>query len=394
MTDTQDTAAMVPMHDPEVLLEQARKMLELHQAGTTTLAEEVYRQPVSTYLDDARAVAERRELFMRTPQVACMSCELPEVGSQVALRVADVPVLVVRDESGDVQGFLNSCRHRASTVLEGRDCGRRMVCPYHGWTYDLGGTLVGLPGAEGFEGLDREQHGLVPVEVEERHGLVWVTLESGGPSLDEHLGPLGEELDRLNLGELHHHETREIRSNCNWKLAMDTNTESYHFPALHKDSIGPFTMGNLNVFEPLGRSLRLTFSAVTLPMLADQSEEQWRPQDHLQFVYLIHPNVSLLVTGDHAQLFRIHPDGAPDRAATWHGMYSRVPLDNADAELTAAGQFELFHGVVRDEDMPCAETIQTTLASGANTHLSFGRNEPALHHLHRGYDDALADSHN
>jgi hypothetical protein len=170
---------------------------------------------------------------------------------------------------------------------------------------------------------------------------------------------------------------------------MDTNTESYHFPVLHKDTIGPFTMGNLNVFVPFGRSLRLTFAAVTLPMLAEQPEDEWRPQDHLQFVYLIFPNISLLVTGDHAQLFRMSPDGGVDRCLTAQGFFSRAPLDGGDADLMAAGQFDLFHGVVKQEDMPCAETVQTTLESGANSHLTFGMNEPALHHLHRGYDEAL-----
>jgi nitrite reductase/ring-hydroxylating ferredoxin subunit len=159
------------MHDHDVLMDQAREMLALHQEGTTFLVDDVYEEPVSVYLDEGRAEAERESLFLRTPQVVCLSNQLVEAGSQVAVTVADLPVIVVRGDDGSIRGFVNACRHRGSTVVTEDTCSRRMTCPYHGWSYDLEGSLVGVPGSAGFHGMDRDAHALASLRVEERHGI-------------------------------------------------------------------------------------------------------------------------------------------------------------------------------------------------------------------------------
>jgi phenylpropionate dioxygenase-like ring-hydroxylating dioxygenase large terminal subunit len=382
----------VPMHRREVLLAQARRMLAHHEAGTTDMAEAEYLAPVSTFTDQAAFERELEVVFRRSPLLAGLSCELAEPGAHSAFDVAGAPVVVTRGEDGRVRAMLNVCRHRGAEVASGRGCARRLACPYHAWVYDTEGTLVGMPGQEGFSGVDRGTHGLVQLPCEERHGLVWLVADPEGTlDLDAWLGPLDAELAELRLGELHHVETRQLPARANWHLAMDTNTESYHFGALHRDSIGPFTMGNLNVVDTFGDSQRLTFAACTLPELAASDEADWRPEQHLQFVYLLFPNNSLLVTGDHVELFRIMPGRRVDEQLTHQSYYARTPVEGPEAQLMAQAQFDMFHAVVRDEDFPCAESIQRGLASGANAHLTFGRNEPALHHLHRAQQRLLRE---
>lgn len=387
-----DGPVPVPMHDRSVLMTQARRMLDLHRAGTTTMAEEEHRVPVAVFSDPERFERERRRVFRTVPLVAGLSCELDGPGSFTTFSPAGVPIVLVRDDDGSLGAFLNVCRHRGAQVVEGSGCGRRLTCPYHAWSYGTDGTLVGIPGAEGFTGVDRSTHGLVRVPCEERHGIMFVVADPEGTlDLDEWLGPLDAELPHLGLDHLHHVGTRDMAAACNWHLNMDTNTESYHFSALHRDSIGPFTMSNLNVVEPFGRSQRLTFAACTLPDLAEQAEEDWEPDAHLQFVYLLFPNDSLLITGDHVELFRILPGDTVATSVTHQSYYARRPVVTEDERFLAEAQFDLFHGVVRDEDLPCAETIQRGIHSGANAHLTFGRNEPALHHLHREQAALLED---
>ena len=378
------------MHDRQVLLDQTRRMLALHAAGTTTMVDDIGIEPVSAYLDPERWERERELLFRRRPSIIGLSCELTGPGAYTTLDIAGVPVVVVRQDGGGIRAFVNACRHRGAQVVDGDGCSRRLTCPYHGWTYDTAGALVGVPTAGAFAELDRTVHGLVELPAAERHGLMFVTATPGEPiDLDALLGPVAAELTELGLDALHFSECRRLEAACNWKLAMDTNCESYHFGALHRNSIGPFTMNDLNVTLPLGRSMRVTFAAVSLSTLADRPEAEWRPEDHLQFVYLLFPNCSLLITGDHVELFRIFPGDRPDRSVTLQSYYSRTPVVTETDQMMATAQFDMFHGVVRDEDYPCAETIQATLATGANTHLTFGRNEPALQHLHRGFDEEL-----
>ena len=375
---------LVPMHDHDVLVTQARRMLAHHFAGSTDMAEREYLAPVATFTDPDRFARELDVVFHRSPVVAGLSCELAGPGAFKALDVAGTPVVVVRGDDGAVRALLNVCRHRGAAVVQGPGCSRRLSCPYHAWTYDTTGALVGVPGAEGFTGVDRAAHGLAELPCEERHGIIWLVADPDGALvLDEWLGPLDTELAHLRLAELHHVGTKALPARANWHVAMDTHTESYHFAHLHAASIGPFTMPNLNVVDTFGRSQRLTFAACTLPDLAGQDERDWQPEQHLQFVYLLFPNNSLLVTGDHVELFRILPGEHVDEQVTHQSYFARLPVDTPEAQLMAEAQFEMFHSVVRDEDYPCAETIQRGMASGANTVLTFGRNEPALHHLHR-----------
>ena len=379
------------MHDRSVLVDTAQRLLALHEAGTTTLEPDVYRNPVSVYVDPNRFDRERDVLFRRTPLALALSCELTEPGAYRTLSVVGSPVVVVRGDDGAARAFLNVCRHRGGRVVADRGCSRRLTCDYHNWSYDTAGRLVGVPGAAGFERVDRETAGLVELSTAERHGIIWGQIDPSAPlDLDAHLGPLDAELAELGLEDLTHVGTRDLPADCNWHVAMDTHTESYHFAALHRNSIAPFTMHDLNVVDRFGPHQRLGFGASSLPTLAGIAPDDWDVAAHVQFVYLLFPNCSLLVTGDHVELFQILPGASVATSMTHQSYFNRAPLDSDEVVSMTSFLFDMFHAVVRDEDYPCAEGIQVGLASGANSHLVFGRNEPAFHHLHRSYDDALA----
>jgi len=354
------------------------------------MADAVFTNPVATYLDHEQWERERDVVFSRSPIVAGLSVEVREHGDFKVLDIAGRSVVITRGSDGNARAFLNVCRHRGAPVAEGTGCTQRFTCPYHAWTYDSEGTLVGIPGAEGFDDLDRTTRGLAELPCEERSGLIFVTTAPDGQlDLDARMGPLLKELALLRLDELHQVGTKELPAKANWKVAMDTHTESYHFPFLHGKSIGPFTMGNLNVVDLYGTSQRVGFAACTLPDLLERPEAEWVPEDHIQLVYLLFPNNSLLITGDHVELFQIFPGQSVSESITHQSYYWRRPVETPEDEMMAAAQFEMFHSVVRDEDYPISEKIQDGMSSGANDSLVFGRNEPALHHLHRSYAEVF-----
>src|SRR5262245_26216052 len=159
---------------------------------TTDVSEECWREPVAHYRSPERLELERELVFRRYPTPFCPSAALPETGSYVAREAAGTPLLAVRGRDGTVRVFRNACRHRGTQLAEGTGCAKAFVCPYHGWTYLLDGSLQHVPHEEGFPGLDTARHGLVPVAAVERGGLVFVSQDgprTGETDLDD-IAPL------------------------------------------------------------------------------------------------------------------------------------------------------------------------------------------------------------
>ena len=135
----------------------ARRLLANVDAERGDHASEMLNIPASYYVDQARFEHEVDAIFHRRPLLVALSCDIREPGSFSALTIAGRPLLVTRGDDGVARTFLNICRHRGAKVTP--DCfgsARRFTCPYHFWTYDTRGSLVGTTAREAFEG-----HGLM-----------------------------------------------------------------------------------------------------------------------------------------------------------------------------------------------------------------------------------------
>src|SRR5436190_6113028 len=155
----------------EAIVERIRS----HAAdGTTDLADGTWAEPVEHYLDPARFAAEM-ELIRRTPVPVCPGAAVAEPGSYWAGDSAGMPIVVTRSADGEVHALRNACRHRGAALACGAGHAAALVCPYHGWVYQLDGALRRVSHDHGFPGFDRAASGLVALQAEERHGLVFVT---------------------------------------------------------------------------------------------------------------------------------------------------------------------------------------------------------------------------
>ncbi|MCK5363052.1 MAG: aromatic ring-hydroxylating dioxygenase subunit alpha, partial [Gammaproteobacteria bacterium] len=232
----------------------AHELLEHIDAGTTCLADDVATNPTASYTDPHRLDREMQILFRRYPLMMGLACRIPEPGDYFTDDACGVPILVVRGRDGDVRAFLNVCRHRGAHVARG--CGhvkRSFVCPYHGWSYDSRGKLVGIPDDRNFDGVDRDAHGLVALPARERFGCIWVQPEAGTSfDIGKKLNGLGPELGSYEFDNYHHYTTRILHRRMNWKMLIDTFLEAYHFATLHSETVAPIFLHNVCLFHPFG----------------------------------------------------------------------------------------------------------------------------------------------
>ena len=376
----------------ETQIELARQIQAHVQNGSTALAPEVFRNPVSAYSDPARARLEHERLFRGLPLILGMGCRLPEPGDYVTEEIAGVPVLLVRDREAKLRAFANICRHRGAPVASGCGKARAFSCPYHGWTYGLDGKLSGIPHEESFAGLDKGTHGLLPLPVGERHGMVFVKLTPGGPAaidVDAHLSGLGDELADYGFGGYSFFASETMRPAINWKFGIDTFLEAYHLPALHRTTVAPLIRGNLGAFEAQGDHGRLTFARHTSSEWDGKPDAQWEVLPHIVAVYRLFPNTVLIFQSDHLETWRMLPGETPDRSVIEFALYSPEPATTDKARTYWQKNYDLAIKTVLDEDFALGERMQRGFMSGLQAEVVYGRNEPALIHFHQRLRAAL-----
>lgn len=344
---------------------------------TTDKGTTVWREPVEHYHSPERFATEI-EVLRRVPMAFCPSAALPEPGSYIARTTVGTPLLVVRGTDGVVRGFRNACRHRGMKLEEGEGCTRAFACPYHAWTYGLDGSLRHIPGEDGFPGLDKAAHGLVPVAaVQERNGIVFVTQDE--PLSDGPLGALPEVLtdDYVLFNKI------EFDDRANWKVLGETSMEGYHIKALHNQSFYPYGYDNLNVVELHGRNSRIVFPFRRIEKLRSVPRAEWSTQGRITDVHQLFPNTHVSVLSSHAILIILEPVSPSETHWVVYQLAPRLkngkPLDIEQARKDAT--FVQESGLL--EDRHAAREIQAGLASGANTHFTFGHYEQAIGHFHK-----------
>jgi phenylpropionate dioxygenase-like ring-hydroxylating dioxygenase large terminal subunit len=188
--------------------------------------------------------------------------EFPEPGSYKLWQRTGSPILIVRDRDDHINAFYNTCRHRGGPIV--RDAAgtvrSKLVCRYHGWTYDLSGKLVGVPDQQDFVGLDMACRSLVPVRCESFGNWIFVNEDSNAMSLSEYLGPIAEYFRSLPLETIRLIQQDTLEVSCNFKILQETFFEVYHLKATHRDTVDRFLdhRGTNIILWQQGHSLMLT----------------------------------------------------------------------------------------------------------------------------------------
>jgi choline monooxygenase len=369
-----------------------RRLLDHIEQGTTDLADSLLEIPAGRYTSPERLAEELAVLFLGEPLVLCLSGALPGPGSYRTVDLCGTPVLVTRAADGRVRAMANVCRHRGVRVVDGAGEARRFTCPFHAWVYDLEGRLVGMPVADAFSELCREEKGLIELPVAEGYGLVVGRLRSGPPvDIDEYLGPeLAAELAMLDFADWAPYTDAHVHQvNANWKVTLDTFRENYHFDYLHRNTLKDYAYGGVLTFDPFGPHLRNCSAIRSIDELRDRPEDAWgEVTQYFSYQYQLFPNTSLTFDVRHIELWQILPTG-PGTSEVVHTAYMRPGLPQAEQDRLAEMAPWICESVVDGEDFWVAGRTEPGLRTGLVDTVVFGRNEPALQHLHRGFELAL-----
>lgn len=284
----------------------------------------IYGLPRSCFVCPELYQREQARIFGRT-WICC-----GRVPGQDAAPAADAPwtqvclaghsVIVVRDPDRGVRAYHNVCRHRGTRLLEegsGTLKNGCITCPYHAWTFDTAGRLVGAPNMQGVTDFNREEHGLLPVRCATWGGYVFLCLDDEAPAFETFASPLSARLENWQVGNLQLAGRCTYDVQANWKLLFQNYSECYHCPTVHPDlnQVTPFRTATNDLGEGpiLGGPMGLAdgFHTVTR-----DGSPVGRPFGHLSelqqrsvFYYTVFPGMFVSAHPDYVMIHHIQPQG-------------------------------------------------------------------------------------
>lgn len=355
--------------------------------------------PADVYTDPDRHARELTAI-RRTPQLVAHSSELTEPGDRIATTIGGIPVVVTRlaaddaDDAPPVAAMVNACAHRGAPVVDtGAGHGRILSCSFHGWSYELDGTLRSVSEPERFGG-DVPCDGLTRLAVEERHGAIWVVADRSVDHIDIRSW-LGADLDDLltdvGLGDLVHQRHTELHLACNWKMLTDGFLETYHLKYLHRNTIAPYFPSNVLAIDPMGRHLGGALPKNRLlRQFAEKPREEWNVLDHVTMAFVLVPGTVFQWQAGHAEVFSLRPDPAdPTRTAVRMSLIVR-PEQAGDTDLWERNWERLIQ-TIPGEDFAVAESVQANIDAGVVDRINLGATEWALRAHLELVDKAVAD---
>ena len=322
--------------------------------------------PSGFYTDPSVFQAEREHILLQRWFFTCREEMLPNAGDYRAFETIGGPIFLLRGADGVLRAFANYCRHRGSLLVDGQGCTKRLICPYHAWSYMLDGSLWGCPDMKDAEGFDRVSNGLVPVRMETWNGFVFCTYNEAAPPLAEQLGDLPERMATHRLGEMRCTWRVELQPSCNWKLILENAMETYHTGIVHKNTVGKQSSRTLDTRgEWLCIQVISGRSIATLPGQAPPFPPiEGLDDDALQGTYftVVHPACQLVMAQDCMWWLNVTPLAHDRSLLEVGGCFPERVLDDPEFEAKAAPYYERWEAVAR-EDVDILERQQRALGS-------------------------------
>jgi choline monooxygenase len=193
--------------------------------------------PAKCYTADEFFKLEVAHIFMRSWNCVGHASRIPAAGDCYSFDIAGIPLIVARGTDKVIRAFANSCRHRGTKLVEGKKNCRRIVCPYHSWSYDLSGNLVAAPSSmERTVDFNVAKYALKQVRLEEWNGFLFVQCDPDAASFLDYVGDLTALLEPYHLGDLVQTWSKSYTVSCNWKNYLENARDQLHVSTVHRET--------------------------------------------------------------------------------------------------------------------------------------------------------------
>ncbi len=403
--------------------------------------------PAQRYYSESFAQLEVERMWPKVWQVACTVDHVAEPGDYFEYRCGPYSVLVVRGDDGMLRAFQNVCRHRGNSLCTGSGADlRELKCGYHGWTWDLAGSLKRVPNRKGFGALSMAEFPLVAAGVEVWERLVFINLDVNAMPLVDYLEKVPRDIAWCGLGDFRCYATMTIEVDANWKTIADGYSETYHIQTLHPElhrcmdnvyapqviwghtgkSEQMYGVPSPQIKEALteadvwdayvctqgalmgvaedtpfpadeclrGHSVTDVIAERTRAFAAGRGVDlSWASTDQMMRLhqYNVFPNMTLLANADHLTVMTSHPGSDPDHGELVMILWTRMPpgaprSKPADVRMKAD---EAHPGLVLTQDITVLAGLQRGLRQPGLEHLTLSNEERRVINMHRNLERYL-----
>lgn len=327
---------------------------------------------------------EREQIFHRSWQFLCHEEKLRQPGDYVSSSIEGQSVVGIRNGNGELAAFYNVCKHRGHELLSGDGNVKRITCPYHAWTYDLGGALVTAPRSEYLQNFEQQSICLDRVQIEVFCHLVFVNLDPAAAPLAAQSGNLANEVMQYapDLASLTHAHRLTYRIKANWKSVVDNFLECYHCPVAHKGFSSMIDMDTYKVTTHGIYSSHMAKAKLGENKAYDIADAT--VTDHA--VWFLWPNLTLMRYPGRGNfmVWRFYPISATETWEEFDFFFASKEPDDSEKEA-----IRFIDEVLQPEDIGLVESVQRGMSTPAFNSGRYmvdiegsGASEHAVHHFH------------
>jgi phenylpropionate dioxygenase-like ring-hydroxylating dioxygenase large terminal subunit len=328
--------------------------------------EQARAMPRSAYTSEEFLHAELQRVFARDWVSVGRASALKQSGDYIAFELAGQPIVALRDGDGRLRAMSNVCRHRMSTLLEGQGHARAIVCPYHGWTYNLDGSLRAAPAMTRNAGFCKDDYRLPAVRCEEWLGWIMAMLNPDAAPVAEQLAEVEALIEDFDMGSYVETFRETLRWDTNWKVLAENFMESYHLPVCHAGTIGGLSRLEDMVCPPGGRMFNyhtiLKDDSLKIALAHPSNTRLKGDRRRTTFLLSVYPSLLITLTPGYFWYLSLHPHGVGQVDIVYGGGMS-PDFAYAPEALEHFAQVKRLLDKVNVEDRGCTERVYRGLLS-------------------------------
>ncbi len=327
---------------------------------------QAHAMPKSVYTSEDFAAREVEQIFSKEWFCVGRASGLSKPGDYLTLELANQPIMVLRDRAGNLRAQSNVCLHRMSILLKDSGNTGTIVCPYHGWSYNLDGSLRAAPAMTRNEGFCKDNYRLPQIRCEEWLGWVMVTLNPDAPSPYKKLADVKDLIADYGMENYVEDFHEQFVWNTNWKVLAENFMESYHLPVCHAKTIGGLSKLDEMVCPPglatFNYHTILKDDTLKIALAHPSNTRMQGERRRTTFLLAIYPSLLITLTPGYFWYLSLHPKGAGQVRVFFGGGMSPDFANDPDAQA----YFKQLKGLLDDvnvEDKGCTERVYRGLCS-------------------------------